>query len=128
MYHLSHSRSRKVPVIPKEMTGPCVYGHIITTKHREFFRGRHPGIEEWQIGSPEALVSVASVWDPTGCHIAVTEEVYHQGRWHLCLVHMNNKLYYGTIIDQRRSGEFMKRVERELGISTLPDWYPCYAQ
>jgi len=40
---------------------------------------------------------------------------------------MNNKLYYGTIIDQRRTGGFMKAVERELGISTAPNWYPCYA-
>ena len=123
---LPHIASRLVPEVPKEITGPCVYGHIITDEHRNHFRHLHPDIEQWESASPDALVSVASILHPRGCHIAVTEEVFYQDQWHTCLVHMNNKLYYGTIIDQRRPGQFMAAVEKELGITTKPEWYPCY--
>ncbi|KIL64634.1 hypothetical protein M378DRAFT_163108, partial [Amanita muscaria Koide BX008] len=116
-----------VPVIPSSITRQCVYGHILTDAHRDNFRRLHPDIAEWQSSSPRALVSIASMLIP-GCLTGATTKVYDRGQWHVCLTHVDNRLFYPQrIADRRRSNRFIAALEKSLGITGEPQWYPCYA-
>lgn len=88
----------------------------------------YPEVEEWQSSDPEALVSVASVLNHEAGYDGATTKVYDQGKWHICLIHMDHRLYYPyRIADRRRSKTFMAALENALGITGEPKWYTCYS-
>lgn len=123
----SHEISRPVPVIPSWITGRCVYGHIITEENRDSFRRLYPNVNPGQSSNPDALVSAASLINFKGGLTAATTRVYHEGQWHVCLIHVDNWLFYPEkIADRRRSGKFMAAIHKTLGITGEPQWYPCY--
>jgi len=118
-----HGASSPVPI--PLITGKCVYGHIVTNNHRDHFRRQHPNIDEGQSSDPEALVSIASLVIHQRGLEAATTEVYVQGKPHVCLVHVDRRL--SMAIDKRRTRAFMDALEKVLGITEDPKWYPCYA-
>ncbi len=109
------------------MTGPCVYGHIITNEHIDHFRGLYPDTEESQSSDPESLVSVASV-TISELHMAHTATVYDdQGDQYVCLTLVDHR-DRSRFIDLRWTDDFMNAVKAALGITGKPDWYPCYCK
>ena len=120
----SHATCRAVPEVPHKITGPCVYGYLITDEHRDHFRSLYSDTEEFQISNPASLVSYASVI-VSEIHIADTSAVYdHQGDKAVCLALIDYKDRC-RLIDQRWSVEFITALETALGIKGKPDWYPC---
>lgn len=115
-----------VPVIPASITGCCVYGHIITDEHRDHFRRLHPNIEEWQSCNPKGLVSIASVVNfQRGSDLPSTAKVYDQGKWHTCVVYLDYR-GPGRLYDLRWATKFTHDLEKSLGITGKPKWYPRY--
>jgi len=125
---VSYENSRSVPVVPSWITGKCVYGFIITDDHRENFRRLHPNVVHGQSSNPVALVSAASLIVSKARRQASTTEVYHEGKWHICLIHVDSHLFYPAKVDLRRTNEFMAALRKALGIDEdeVPQWYPCY--
>jgi len=118
---------RDVPIIPASITGRCVYGHIITDEHRDHFRRLHPKIKEWQSVDPKGLVSIASFINfKPDADMAITSKVCDQGKWHTCLVYVDYR-GPGRLYDLRWTKRFTDDLERELGITGKPNWYPRYA-
>jgi len=114
-----------VPEVPREMTGPCIYGHIITNKHIDYFRDQHPDTEEFQIDNPKALVSYASVCI-SQIHLAHTATVFDdQGDKAVCLILVANRR---CLRDMRWADGFMTKMETALGITGKPNWYACYSK
>src|SRR5260221_7240084 len=104
----SHSTRRPVPEVPPEMTGPCVYGHIITEKHIDYFRDQHPDTEEFQIANLKALVSYASV-SISQIHLAHTATVFDdQDDKAVCLILVANRT---CLHDMRWTDGFMTEME-----------------
>jgi len=122
----SHRTSRSVPIIPPLITGPCVYGHIINDENKDHFRQLYPKVQQWQSSDPETLVAFASLIHYEKRIFAITADVYDQGHWHICLVHVDCR-FPGRVIDERGTRDFMEAIENSLGITGEPKWYPCYS-
>ena len=119
---------RQVPIIPASITGRCAYGHIITDEHINYFRQHNSDIPDFQSASPKGLVSVASIINVNpadGSNMARTSQVYNQGHWHTCLAYVDYR-GPGRVYDQRSTKKFNDDLEKALGITGKPNWYPRY--
>ena len=115
---------RPVPEVPPEITGPCVYGHILTEEHIVYFRHNHPDIPEWQSSDLDSLVSFASDILP-GRHTAHTAHVLDsQGKAQICLMLVGHR-NRSRLNDWRWEDGFMTSMEELLGITEKPNWYAC---
>jgi len=115
MFLKSHVTCRIVPPIPSSITGPFIYGHIITDKHTSHFHKHHHIYED-------DLDALASVITP-GCHMARTANVSDGGKTRVCLIHVDYRQRI-SYLDLRCSNEFMLAMEEALGIEGEPQWYP----
>lgn len=57
--------------------------------------------------------------------MASTSEVYDHGQWHTCLTYVNYR-GPGRLYDWRSTDKFNNDLEKSLGITEKPKWYPCY--
>jgi len=120
----SHTTRRPVPEVPRKITGPCMYGHILTEEHKAHFRRLHPDIPEWKTSDFDDLVCVASTTIP-GCHTVYTAEVHDdQGEGQVCLVLVGYR-NRSRLRDLRWEDGLMTDLENSLGITGEPNWYRC---
>ena len=61
-----------------------------------------------------------------GSDLPSTSKVYDQGEWHTCLVYVDYR-GPGRLYDQRWTSKFTADLEKALGITEKPKWYPRYA-
>ena len=116
--------NRPVPQVPSEITGPCIYGHILTEEHIANFHRHHSDIPEWEISDFESLISIASILVST-CHIARTAHVYDdQGEERECLMLVGHR-NRSRLNDWRWDDGFMTDMVNALGITGEPKWYAC---
>ena len=115
---------RPVPEVPREIAGPCVYGHLLTQEHVDNFRRKEPDIPEWESDTFDGLVSVASLRLP-GRHSGHTALVFDdEGEKRFCLMLVGHR-NRSRVIDWRWGDGFMTAMEDLLGITGQPKWYPC---
>jgi hypothetical protein len=107
------------------MHRPCVYGHIITEVHRKNFKEKYPTVAIGRIADLQALVSTASTYHmETLDDSVITSKVYYGGEWCVCLVHVSDR---HKIREARGRDGFVNAIEKDLGITGDPKWYPCYS-
>jgi hypothetical protein len=61
-----------------------------------------------------------------GSDLPSTSKVYDQGKWHTCVVYLDYR-GPGRLYDLRWTSKFMHDLEKALGITEKPIWYPRYA-